>query len=192
MAQISKCILRGISRNVWGSPVLGFNVGACSHARKPMSCCSAARQTSSRTPTKSISHQLRASCPETQAWAGWLMAITPSVSFRSNMNHPDISAAGVNVSTGFSCDAIVQSAPPAVLHSSIFNPLLVEAMPCCVLWWQSLYYRKSFSLQPLAQRGNVFCIACFHHTMHGDSRNVVVREGTVVGNIDDTSAFLRN
>src|SRR5262249_16230808 len=110
-----------------------------------MSCCSAARQTSSRTPIKSFCRQCRPTCPETHAWAGWLTAMTPSASFRSNMNH---------LNTLFS---------------------LVESL------WQSLHDPKPLSLQPLAERSNVLCIACFDDTMHGHGGNVVVRKRTVVG-----------
>src|SRR5690554_2518121 len=80
--QMSICALVGKSRKLCGVPVSKLSVGDASHASQPISCNSAARQTSSRgenSPMNAFPHA-RANCPLTCAWAGCVMTIKPCCS----------------------------------------------------------------------------------------------------------------
>src|SRR5687768_3467242 len=76
--QIATCSPRGYARNGSGRPSSPSS-GARSASAQPTSCCSAARQTGSRgdgAGNRSDPHA-RASCPDTQACAGWPITRSP-------------------------------------------------------------------------------------------------------------------
>src|SRR5436190_5298171 len=86
-AQSARWVRRGSSRKLYGSPEASFSSGAASQAAIPMSCCSAARHTSShgsKRPNRSFP-QARASWPETHACAGCPMRINPVSSSRCSI-----------------------------------------------------------------------------------------------------------
>lgn len=45
-------------------------------------------------------------------------------------------------------------------------------------------HRKSFTLQPVAQRRDVLRIPCLHDTMHRHRRNIIIDKRAVVRDID--------
>src|SRR5829696_3773440 len=77
---------------VLGRPDSGSSAGSASQVSQPLSCCSAARQTSSKGEggAKRSLPQARASWPDSHEWLGCGIAITASPSSRNSMVPPPL------------------------------------------------------------------------------------------------------